>query len=258
MVEFKNLIYFFLLCFLFCGQDLNNPNDPYSEEFFEFNLLRCLAESPPCIGGGASDFLAPEPQTIVFQENWESGLDPAKWKSWGTPLPAINNGGGFGGGNAIDTEGDGSYESGVTTYQNFDLNRPTVLEFKALGTSSELNWQLLWVGFSRETAASYTGTTTQPPVAWSIRVQPETSKYNIIYFFESINNSNEPWLPDYDGTWHEYKIYFDATGIVRYYRDGELKHTSSFAITGQTSQPVAIHGRSFNTTILVDDLVVRQ
>ena len=59
---------------------------------------------------------------VVFSEDWESGqIDTGKWKIWGYPAPTIVSGGNSIGNYALTSNGDASYESGVTSLQSFEV-----------------------------------------------------------------------------------------------------------------------------------------
>ena len=238
-----------------CVVDPYNPADPASQAFVDYNLMRCLTENQ-CFGTGET---ALPPLQVVFQEDWETGINGAKWKTWGFPLPATQAGVGYGGSDTVYCNGDGSYESGFTSYQNFDITKRTSIEFRAFTYSNNTDWETLWVGFGQDTAAGYGGTTTQPAASPAIRLWPETVKYDLRFGLGWNGNIQRPWLPAYDNTWIHFKMVINQDRTMTFYQDGVLIGTTTATVPDtRTNEPVTIHGRSFNNATYVDDIIVMQ
>ncbi|HBS04866.1 MAG TPA: hypothetical protein DEA96_07880 [Leptospiraceae bacterium] len=248
------LIPFFILGLIMssCVVDPYNPADPGSEAFVEYNLLRCLV-SDDCPGSGTA------PLQIVFQEDWEAGIDAGKWKTWGSPVPTFEAGLGYGGSDTVNPNGDASYESGFTSYQNFDITKPTTIEFRAFTYSNATDWETLWVGFGQDTAAGYTGIAAQPAASPAIRLWPETVKLDIRFGLGWNGNIQRPWLGAYDNTWIHFKMEIHEDRTMSFYQDGVLIGTTTATVPDTlTNQPVSIHGRSYNNVLYVDDIIVKQ
>ena len=246
-----------LLCFSLglaanCLIDPYNAADPSSQAFVEYNLLRCLTGGQ-CTG--------PAPLVPVFTEQWESGINGAVWKTWGNPLPFIQTGMGISGSDVIDPNGDGTYTSGVTSYQNFDLTKPTRFEYKLFTYSNNTVWEYSEVGFGNQTAAGYSGTGAQPGFAVFIRVEPATADTFPLQIRYKAGSDlfTEPYVPaNDDNVWRTYAFEINQDGTVSFYKDGVHKFTSTVTLSGKTAQPVVVAARSVNTVTLIDDVVVEQ
>jgi hypothetical protein len=198
-------------------------------------------------------------QAGIFSEDWESGIDSSKWKSWGSPLPSIMSGEGRNGSQAFDPQGDANWQSGVTSYQNFDLSSLPTLDFWALGNSTQLYWQNLQVGWSTTTAAAYTGTEGQPGFAggW-IYLGIDNSK-EFIRYQVGTEYFDEDWIDaEHNNLWMKYSIVTNPDGTYSFYRDEQLRWTSTETITlsDYTNQALVFHGRSYNALQMIDDISV--
>ncbi len=242
----------------------NSQSYPYGWYDFQSDSIYYIWNDGPW-GAAGQDlrFQIAEDMTrapFTFCEDWENGINSSKWKLHGSPSPAIDSGMGRGGGDAVDTNGDGSYGSGMVSYQNFNLSRPTSLEFwaniHARGETPTASWQIVIVGFSVSNASTFTSDGDQPGWVCYIRICPETSYDHIRYVVGG--ETHEVDFPNGDaGSYHHYALEINTNQTVSFYKDGSHVYTSTATVnTAYTSQPVHIDGRSSSTTILVDDLVI--
>ena len=93
-----------------------------------------------------ADFIVP------FGEDWESGsIDPARWNSWGIPLPVLDTGVNAVGNYSLDPNGDASYLSGVVSADTFALSGGVRISIDAYIESasqwSELMLVLSFLGY---------------------------------------------------------------------------------------------------------------
>ncbi|MFC1845410.1 MopE-related protein, partial [Thermodesulfobacteriota bacterium] len=196
---------------------------------------------------------------IIFSEDWENEIDTTKWKKWGTPLPVTRPGQGLDGSIGFDPEGDGAYQSGVTSYQTFDLStRPTV-EFWANGTHTQTNFQFIRIGWSSTTADEYGGTTNQPGLLSRIEVAPEGAADRIRYYQESGIYFDEYWDDALDnGVWNKFRMTINPDDTVSFYRNDIHVWTSGVIanLAQYTNQALVVEGRSSGADQLVDDILV--
>ena len=96
---------------------------------------------------------------IIFSEDWESGINPSKWKVWGNPSPFIETGIGRNNSNALDCNGDANYQSGLVSYQTINLGTVRNISFwinsHARGETPSAYWQNITMGISSTTADNF-------------------------------------------------------------------------------------------------------
>jgi len=194
---------------------------------------------------------------VLFSEDWEAGIDGAKWKSWGSPAPQVRTGEGRNGSTGFDANGDENYQSGVTSYQTFDLTQRPVIEFWAKGNSSSIYWQNIRVGWSETTSSGYGGSTNQPHMIVNVHLAPETSN-KVIKYYVGTEMYSEEWLDSYNDVWMSFKIVINSDATVSFYRDGQFiwRSTTSLSLQDYTNQSLVVDGRSYNAPQIVDDLFV--
>ena len=198
---------------------------------------------------------------IIFSEDWETGaIDAAKWKSWGSPIPLVRSGEGRDGSFGFDPEGDSMYQSGATSYPNFDLSQRPVIEFWAKGYSSLSAFQNIRVGWSVSTADGYGGTSGQPGFVAHIAIQPETLNYFIRYHVGP-EYYEEPWdTANFNDIWMSYQIVINQDNTVSFYRNGKNIWTSTTPVdwTQYQAQALVLDGRSEGAHQIVDDIIVKR
>ena len=201
-------------------------------------------------------------ETPSFYEGWESGIiNPVKWKTFGSPLPILIEGGGHNSVYGFDANGDGAHSSGALTYQNFDLSQRPVISFWVKGHSSQPLVQSVDIGWSETTADNYSGTGSQPGEICKIYIAPETQNEVIIYsivdeFFQ------EDWNHDWDDEYMQYKIKINNDNTVSFYRSESPQNldliliwrsTVTLDVTNYPEQAFVIKGRSDQ---IVDDIEI--
>lgn len=197
-----------------------------------------------------------------FSEDWEGGrqlvrgIDVTVWKAYGDPKPLVKHGLGRNGSAAFDPNGDRNYESGIVSRFALKLEPGLAIEFWAKGRTNLEHWEAVSVGISRAQRDEYEGIEGQPSMLIRIYIAPATEAETVSYWL-----GQEKWEESFtplNGSWHHYRMEIEADGIVRFYRDGELKFTPKQRIDFETYQqyPLVIEGRSESTDMLIDDLRV--
>jgi DNA-binding SARP family transcriptional activator len=69
----------------------------------------------------------------VLHEDWQQGIDPARWRAFGDPRPVAPEGIGRGGSRGLNPNGDAKYGSGVVSLTPVDWRRGITVEFWARG-----------------------------------------------------------------------------------------------------------------------------
>lgn len=168
-----------------------------------------------------------------FYEDWETGvIDTGKWKIWGSPVPTIVSGGNSIGNYALTSNGDGWHESGVTSFQSFDVRPGLVVKAKmfiqAPGTDvwSKRSWQGVQLssrppaewndsqGAGDEAIGPYIGIRGNTPLETGLGISlPEGGT----------NFSSAAWVD----RWTEVGFEFNEDGSVTYLIDGDVLYITS-------------------------------
>ena len=165
------------------------------------------------------DYEEDSQSNILLEEDWELGIDPVIWKSYGSPLPSAYPGEGYDNSQAVDHNGDGIYDSGLIAYEAFDISNGIELEFWLRGQAT--------TGTSH--ASSQIGLSTCTPIVnneTSCRdyvAQVELSaEDNAVRYYSKYGNYIESWEP-INGEWHKYNIIIGSDGIISFFQDDVLK-----------------------------------
>jgi hypothetical protein len=191
-----------------------------------------------------------------FTEDWEGGLDSSVWKTWGSPLPYLAEGQGMGGGNAINPNGDGNAQSGLTTYERFTLQKGLTVGAWLSGDQTSTYWQNIRISLTRLDAKDAADNNAGDPIL-GIGLLVETDVQKVEYSIGS-ENFIEPYDVTEDGEYHFYSFAINDDQTVSFYKDHELKWTSTtqldFSINPDAT--LTIHGRSYNTMMLADNIEI--
>ncbi|MCP4646905.1 MAG: hypothetical protein GY852_04110, partial [bacterium] len=192
--------------------------------------------------------------TPVFSEDWEDGLNFIFWKTWGEPLPQILPGAGWNGSDGFDSRGDGSYRSGVSSYQCFNLEMFPSLEFKIVGSSSSGN-DSIRIGWSSSNSSSYGGTGEQPELAIFLEISPSSEGITFNAYGEEYS---EPWTESFDNSWMNYSVRLNRDSTISFFRADTLRWRSTevVSISELFSQCITIEGTSNTQTLIVDEIAV--
>ena len=152
----------------------------------------------------------PASSTTLFTEDWESGIDPHVWTTWGFPLPSVYSGEGRGGSNAVNSNGDSVYASGLFVSAAFDVTQDISVEYwlRGYGPIGGL-WQGGDVGL----------TLCEPTVNhetcgdWLALILPSAEPNVVIYQAQTEAGTQrwtETWQP-LEREWHKYHSPFSKS-----------------------------------------------
>lgn len=202
------------------------------------------------------DVLPPsaEPEEILFVEGWESGvINPTIWKIWGSPAPVLAVPG-HESGHALNTNGDGTYESGLASWLSFDLGSAPAVSFWAKGSSGP-GHHSAQIAIAETTADAYN----EPPDTPSselmaISLAPQDG-YDLISYGMPGDGYQEPWNQSWNNLWQHFMMRVNPDGTASFYRNGHLRHhtTQSIPLEQWSAQSLVVFGRE---GVLVDDLLV--
>ncbi|MCK4694895.1 MAG: hypothetical protein KAT74_03990 [Candidatus Cloacimonetes bacterium] len=186
----------------------------------------------------------------IFTEDWESGLiNPSIWEKWGLPLPEIASVG-YNSNYSLDPNGNASYDSGVHTIQEFQLNGMS-LSFDVKITTTTAHYEDFRIGFTDNDHNP------GPSGGYSFLVyvdlHGDENNYRVHYRLPG-----EIYKDSYDGSWDHYEIKMRNNGHVEFYRDNELRYTSTSNIDYSlyNSQSIFISGRSVAGPVYADNIVL--
>lgn len=180
-----------------------------------------------------SEFIAVPVDPSEFYEDWETGeINTNKWKIWGSPSPSIVSGGNSIGNYAITSNGDSSYDSGVTSLQGFDVRPGLVVSAKmfiqAPGTDvwSNRSWQGVQLS-SRipaewDNVKGWSDSTIGPAISIRGNTPLDVGLYVSIPG-GGTNFSSAAWVD----RWTEVGFLFNSDGSVTYLLDGAVLYTTS-------------------------------
>jgi len=193
-------------------------------------------------------------ESCWLHEDWESGtIDPVRWRSFGSPAPVLVAGA-CGSDWAFDANGDASYESGVASWQAFDLSQRPTVGFRAYSTAGG-GMRSVRVAWAETTADAYN----DPPDAPSselaaISLIPQSGSEQIVYGIPG-DSHVEAWDPAWNGVCQDFRMELNADGSVSFFRNGALVHRTALTIdlAAWSAQALVVFGRS---EVGVDDVCV--
>jgi hypothetical protein len=192
----------------------------------------------------------------LLNEDWETGnIEPAAWNLFGSPLPVVVTPG-FNSTYSVDVNGDNACDSELRSVEAFPL-RGTVLEFDGRVTATGGSGQATDVGFtSGEPASGSCGAQGLKKNLLGV-VLSGVSNYNVIYTFGGGGDTLQETIDD---QWHHYKVEILHDGHASFYRDGDLKYTSTGIVDfgAHPAREFQDKGRAVHGPILVDNIVVRR
>lgn len=203
--------------------------------------------------------------TPLFLEKWESGvIDPAKWKSWGSPAPVLVTGYGIGSW-AIDLNGDNYWGSGVVSYASFDMTvSGRFLRFMArphAGGEPPIGYgQYIQIGLSCVQAGDWPDDGSAPwesgvPVYIQIANAYDPPVFNVRVGPEHTAIPYDPAL--IHGVWRCYSIGINPDGTVTFWLDSSPIYVSTATIDPCLAHAcIATEGRSVATTNLLDHITI--
>ncbi len=190
---------------------------------------------------------------LPLREDWESGIDTERWLIFGDPQPAVYPGKGRDESSTFNSNGDDIFASGLISRDAFDVSE-----------GIHVQWWLRGHGAGpRKYSISQLGFSTCSPAAdaeqcrgWVAYIEASYAENQITYVTPQ-QQWREPWDP-LDDEWHQYSFTILPNGLVRFFRDGQLKHTTDAPLDLTTNEPLWLHieGRSLNAYYYVDDVAV--
>lgn len=192
----------------------------------------------------------------LFSENWEAGINEEAWVLAGTPLPVLYSPG-HESDTALDMNGDATCDSGAYTVTEFSTEQDLSAEFWLKGRATGTTGMSINAGFTDGNAPTgtcsaegYFGTLA------SITMTSSTLGKGILY-----TAGIEAFFEAYPGDeWHLFKIALLPDGVVKFYRDGELKFAPETTVD-LSAYPVTrfqVKGKATSAVdpMLIDDIVL--
>lgn len=192
----------------------------------------------------------------LFSEDWEAGINASVWKTWGDPLPYIAEGYGIDESKAVNPNGDGYYQSGLTSYERFTLQEG--LHVGAwLNTDQTSTYHQNIRLCLTDLDASETNDQNQGIPFVSVYLVVETDVQEVRYHVES-EMFIEPYNVNDDGVYHYYNFIINCDRTVSFYKDGNIKWTSTTKLnfSSHSDATLTISGRSSNTMMLADNIIL--
>jgi len=196
-------------------------------------------------------------QGPLFFEDWESGaINTAIWKKIGSPKPKIVEPGAASSRYSLDTNGDGWYNSGLISYEEFLLEGLSVSflgKFDRLAPAS--HWNVFNIRISNKSAENTSDGNIDVLAQLAINYCDASGKRGSVICLVGDEKFREG---EYfvDSKWHCYGMSVNPDGTVSFYVDGELRWTSSETIDTSAAKPVMLSGRSFHEPHYVDNITV--
>ena len=205
------------------------------------------------------------PVPMLVNEDFEHGLDPARWRSYGTPTPELVSGAGRDRSTGFHNRGTYSHSSGIALRTPLTLDRGLTIEYWATVPVTRPLWQSIKVGLYAAAADSFhRGFGPQPAsdIAAVSREAPnpnDARRQMMAVVSDAGPSVTFVGLPRRlaDGTWHRYRLVVYPRGEVRWFADGvEAMPPAHAAIAGQSTWTLVVSGRSVGTLAMVDDVRV--
>lgn len=205
------------------------------------------------------------PAPVLVDEDFEHGLDPARWRAYGVPTPELLSGAGRNGSTGFHNRGTYSHSSGIALRSSLSLDRGLTIEYWATVPVTRPLWQSVKVGLYTAPADSFHQGSGPQPAANVAAVALEAPNPNDArrQMMAVVSDAGPAvklvGLPRRlaDGTWHRYRLIIYPRGEVRWFADGvESMPPAHAAIAGRSGWTLVIAGRSVGTRAMVDDVRV--
>jgi len=202
---------------------------------------------------------------LLLDEDFERGLNPARWRLYGQPPPEVLPGSGRGGSAGFHNNGTYSHTSGIALRAALALDRGLTVEYWAAIPVTRPLWQSVKVGLYSAPADSFhVGYGPEPAsnvAAVSLEApNPNDARRQMMAVVSDVRPNQElVALPRRlaDGTWHRYRLVIYPRGEVRWFADGvEMMPPARANLAGRSLWTLVIAGRSVGTRAMVDDLRV--
>lgn len=197
----------------------------------------------------------------VFEETWESGtIDSGKWKSFGSPSSFLQTSGHDGSNYSIDTNGDGMYDSGVISYQEFQWLPGCVYSaWMKVTTSAQAEWHVARICIAREDPSTFSDTSPDRLVElyWVYSTNTQWVCAQAWNGSQMVNYRREDsHFIDFD-KWHHFAIEFTASDTIKFLIDGKLfAETDNSVDLSRGYGAIVAMGRSDVDPHYIDDIRV--
>ena len=203
----------------------------------------------------------------TFQEDWESGINPSIWNTFGNPSPLLIQGVGVGGSKAVDPNGDGWCDSGLWTVNPvpWGLGSELTFQFRTniYGDARQVHYQVVRVALTTgDIVNDVCAADQQPTRALTFEISTESDVGQLIRMYQSGVGTyfSQPYPASEDGIWHQVSINYQSGGsfgelVLRY--DGGASQV--FPLTAPLpDRPLhlLITGRALFITHVFDNIAV--
>jgi DNA-binding SARP family transcriptional activator len=206
------------------------------------------------------------PTRLLLEENFDTGLNPLRWRPFGDPPPRVLAGAGRDGSAGLNSNGDYSFASGVALRFPLAVDRGLTIEYWARVLVTRPLWQSVKVGLYSAPADSFHVGRGPPEPASSFAVaaleapvRSQSRRGLLAVVTDARPNLEAVTLPDSlgDGSWHHYRLVVYPGGELRWFVDGREHAASGRADFGaRRLWTLVVEGRSVGTLAMVDDLKV--
>ncbi len=192
----------------------------------------------------------------LLGEDWESGLDPEVWHTFGEPSPVVLDELGFRGSRGFQSNGDDSEESGVVSRASFPLGRGLTVELWGRGEFDPTwpSWQYLQVGVTQSPPEEFNGNGPHPlrPLLFQISGEGRDSPTFLSFGPFRIRES-EYWDPK---AWHCYAIQVLPSGETELWVDGHQLLQNPSQLPVRDSVRLVLEGRASHGPVIHDEVLV--
>ena len=205
------------------------------------------------------------PTRVLVHEDFEHGIDPRRWRGYGTPAPAAEPRAGRAASAALLNRGAYTHASGIALRMSLALDSGLTVEYWAAIPAGKPLWQSVKVGLYAAPADSFHRGGTPEPAAGAAAISLEAPTPNdarrqmMAVVTDATPAYNSVPLPRRlaDGRWHRYRLVAYASGEIRWFADGIETMPPAHATFGTGPHwTLVISGRSVGTLTVVDDVTV--
>ncbi|MDF7826499.1 InlB B-repeat-containing protein [Pontiellaceae bacterium B12227] len=187
--------------------------------------------------------------TYLFEEAFEN-LD--QWTLWGSPSPLLNTANGYPA-PSFNNNGDGSYDSGAISKQNFDFSKGLVVEADAYQDRFGY-WQSFVIGLAKR--ASY-GSFDGAAMSVGIRARHDNGDKTQCYVAYSATETEVFELNDPSTDWRHYRFVIRDDQHVEFYKDDTLLYTSTNQLDmAFNNMPIVLGSRARYSPVLIDNIKI--
>jgi DNA-binding SARP family transcriptional activator len=199
------------------------------------------------------EILPAPPEPTRIDEDWENGLDSARWRMWGQPTPFITSGTS----RALNTNGDDMYPSGVVSTKSFSTANGITLEWRQRTPLTGDLWQEVWIDFSTLPVDSFAITNREPYPVQGFQIRTPVLMYQPpeAVLVNSCGSHAGPF-PQHltDGRWHSFVFQLHPDHTCEFIIDGVRVDKGRSNLSRVKRHRLVLGGRTHKTQILLDDI----